>query len=235
LEPVFEHNGVLDMNSRIIKGLIVGLLALVTLQLGGCNSPRPTDVIRSSGDYRFNKGDFEGAASEFGEIAARNPGDWEAQYKLGLSQMELKQYSAARRALEIAYSQRPKDPKVAEALAEAMFRQKDESHLFAFLRSRAETNQTPEAYILLAKYSMDLNDPDSAKTAADTAIALQTGKSTEPYLLSAQLNERLGHLDEAERRYRQAYGMNPYDPRVKAGLQKFNVKLDNTTALPPGR
>src|SRR5439155_212444 len=81
------------------------------------------ETMRASGDYRFNKGDYAGAADEYSEIVARYPGDWEAQYKLGLSQLELKNYSAGRRALEIAYTQRPRDPKVAQALAEAMFRQ----------------------------------------------------------------------------------------------------------------
>src|SRR5438552_2026564 len=117
--------------------------------LEGCQAARPAETMRASGDYRFNKGDFAGAADEYSEIVARYPGDWEAQYKLGLSQLELKNYSAGRRALEIAYTQRPRDPKVAQALAEAMFRQGDESRLFAFLRARAQDTQLPEAYEML--------------------------------------------------------------------------------------
>ena len=203
--------------------------------LDGCQAARPAETIRASGDYRFNKGDYAGASDEYSEIVARYPGDWEAQYKLGLSQLELKNYSAGRRSLEIAYTQRPKDAKVAQALAEAMFRQGDESRLFAFLRSRAQETQLTEAYLMLAKYSMDLNDPDSAKTAVDTAIAIDDGKTTEPYLQAAALEERLGHLDQAERRLRQAYGINPYDTRVKEKLVALNVKIDQVTALPPGR
>lgn len=213
--------------SSIVLGLCVAF--------SGCNAARPTDTIRASGDWRFEHGDYAGAAAEYSEIVARYPGDWQAQYRLGLSELELKNYSAGRRALEIAYTQKPRDQKVAEALAEAMFRQGDENRLFAFLRARAQDTQLPSAYQMLAKYSMDLNDLDSAKTAIDTAIVIDEGKSTEPYLMAAALDQRLGHLDQAERRLRQAYGINPYDTRVRQQMQALNVKITNTTALPPGR
>ena len=221
------------MKCPTLRNFLVPVIAIV--MLAGCHAARPTETIRSSGDWRFDHGDYAGAASEYGEIVARYPGDYEAQYKLGMSQLELKNYSAGRRALEIAYTLKPKDPKAAEALAEAMFRQGDEARLFAFLRSRAQETQLPEAYEMLAKYAMDLNDPDSAKTAIDTAISIDDGNRTEPYLQAAALEERLGHLDQAERRLRQAYGINPYDTRVKEKLVALNVKFDHTTALPPGR
>ena len=223
--------------SRSLFGALCGVLLIPSAILGlaGCHAARPTETIRDSGDWRFEHGDYAGAADEYAEIVSRYPGDWEAQYRFGLSQLQLKHYSEGRRALEIAYTQRPNDAKVAEGLCEAMFRQGDEARLFAFLRSRAQQSQDARDYLLWAKYAMDANDPDSAKTALDTAIAIDNGRSTEPYLQSAVLEERLGHLDQAEKRLRQAYGINSFDTRVKEKLIALNVKLDNTTALPPGR
>ena len=233
------------MMKTMTKALVAtGFLLL----LSACVSDRPTDTIRASGDHRFKAGDFTLARDEYAEIVSRLPGDWEAQYKLGLCMMKTAELSGphraaelsgARRALEVAYSAaaRPhdRDQEVADALAEVMFQQKDESRLFAFLRERATTTQTIPAYIQLAHYSIELGDPDSAQTAIETAIQVDNSQTTEPYLEAAHLEERLGHMDEAVRRLRQAYGIKPDDHRVLDRLRALGEKPENTSPVMPGK
>ena len=80
------------------------LLALLTV---GCQTVRPPETVRRSGDHLFERGNYAAAAEEYGEIVARYPGDWRAQYKYGLSLLELEQNADARQALEIALTQKP--------------------------------------------------------------------------------------------------------------------------------
>jgi len=50
----------------------------------------------------------------------------------------------------------------------------------------------------------------------------------------AMLQEKLGNEDEALRRLRQAYGINPEDPRVREALQQRGQILGPTLGLPRG-
>ena len=209
---------------------------LCSALVSGCTSgPRPIEEIRMSGEHRYKYADYDGARDEFAEIVSRYPGDWHAQYMLGLSMLKTNELSAARRALETASTHKPESQEVADALAETLFMQKDEARLFAFLRDRAAKTQSVTAHLALAKYAIELNDPDSARTAVDTAIQLDDGVSTEPYLEAARLAERLGQMEEAVRRLRQAYGVNPADPRVQERLVALGETMGDLAPLPPGR
>ncbi|MHC4415084.1 MAG: tetratricopeptide repeat protein [Planctomycetota bacterium] len=210
------------------------VLILLSAMMAGCGA-RPVETIRDSGDFRFERGNFAGAAEEYTEITERYPGDWEAHYRLGLCQLELQRLDEARRALEIARTQRPRDTRIADALAESMFQQGDEAALFAFLKGRAEADQTVEAYLRMARYAVAMGDPDSAQVAFETAIVLDDGRSVEPYLEAAAFAERLGDMDEALRRLRQAYGIEPLDERVNQRLRDLGEVPGPTFALPPGK
>jgi tetratricopeptide (TPR) repeat protein len=213
----------------------MALAVLATLHLGGCATPpRPTETIRASGDHYYKIGDFEAARDEYAEIVSRYPGDWEGHYKLGMCCLQTQEFSTARRSLEIANAAKPANQEIANALAESMYRQGDESRLFAFLRQRAATTQTVEAHRQLGRYAMELNDPDSARVAFQTAIEIDEGQSADPYLDAAALSERLGQLDDAIRRLRQAYGINPRDRRVTEKLRALGEDPTTITPLPPG-
>jgi tetratricopeptide (TPR) repeat protein len=208
----------------------------ISLFLSGCSSaPRPIEIIRESGEHRYKYADYDGARDEFAEIVSRYPGDWQAQYMMGKSMLKTGELSAARHALETAYTHQPENQDVADALAEAMYQQNDESRLFAFLRDRAATTQRVQAHLVLARYASQLNDPDSAKTAIETAIELDNGATTEPYLEAAKLAEKLGDLELATRRVKQAYGVNPSDRRVIEQLERMGMKPAEVSPLPPGR
>jgi tetratricopeptide (TPR) repeat protein len=211
------------------------LCLLISLALTGCAAHRPTPEIRESGDFHFKRGEYAEAAPEYEEIVARYPGDWDAQYKLGKSLLELGQLPAARRALEIAHTRKPEDERIVDALAEVMFRQGDETELYAFLRGRAAETQAVRDYLRIVRYAMESNDPDSARTAVLTAIELDDGKSVEPYLAAADLAQRIGDMDEVVRRLRQAYGIDPTDERITKRLEALGEVPGPSFALEPGQ
>ena len=199
----------------------------------GCQMQRPVEKIRDRADFLYQQERYAEAAGEYAEITARYPGDWRAQHRLGLTMLELNNLTAARRALETAHTLRPGDHDVSDALAEVMFRQDDAQHLYAFLRQRAEATRSVAAYRQLAHYSLEMGDPDSAKTAIRTAIRIDGGQTVEPYLDAARLAEHLGDMDEAVRRLRQALYINPRHEVVKSRLRALGEIPGPTLALPP--
>jgi tetratricopeptide (TPR) repeat protein len=220
------------MLGRTLSVILLG----ITATLCGCSTAqRPIETIRASGDHFFKAGDWESARDEFAEIVSKYPGDADAQYKLGVSHLNLKETSAARRALEIAHARKPQNREYAASLAEAMFQQGDEARLIAFLRGRANATQQAADHIMLGRYAMALNDPDTARVAFDTAIEIDAGASADPYLDSSLLAERLGDIETAVRRLRQAISIAPHDFRVKDRLREMGEDPAKVVPLPPGR
>ncbi|MHC5113135.1 MAG: tetratricopeptide repeat protein [Planctomycetota bacterium] len=214
--------------------LSIVLVFSILLTLTGCAGQRSIDKISDSGHRLYKHGDYAAAADEFQEIADRYPGDWRAQYMLGMCRLELGQINDARRAMEIAWTRRPGDPDVADGLATAMLRGGDEETLYRFLQDRAEQTQSVTDYLRLARFTMDMNDPDSARLAVDTAIELDGGLSVEPYLVAADLAERVGDLERAVLRLRQAYAIDPQSRDVSTRLRMLGEVPGPTIAMPSG-
>lgn len=214
------------------RSITIFLILAATL-LHGCGYTS-TEALRNKADFRFMRGEYHQAVSDYSEIVARYPGDWRVQQRLGECYLEIGDPNRAREALEVAHSHRPNNTQIIDSLAEAMFRQGDETRLFAFLRERAESTQSPAAYLRLARFSIELNDPDSAKLAIDTAIVLDDARTVEPYLAAANLAQRVGDIDDAIFRLRQALGVDPKDKRVLQRLDELGEIPGPTLALPPG-
>lgn len=223
------------MTTRSMTRVMLGvLLSLVVMASVGCASTsRPTESIRTSADRAYDRGQFEAASNDYAEIIARYPGDWQAQYQYGRCQLELDQPANARRALEIAQTRRPEDPDVVDALAEALYELEEESHLYALLRQQAEATGSPRAWLRLADYANRLGDPDSASMAIETAIRVDDGNTTAPYIAAADFNQSVGRLDAAVRRLRQAHWINPADQNVVSRLKALGEVPGPTLALPP--
>jgi len=210
-------------------------VVLLVAALAGCGQ-RPIETIRTKADFYYGKGEYADASREYGEIADRYPGDWKAQYRLGLCYLELDEPLQARLALELADANHPGDPDVIDALAEATYRDPGTTpRVFEYVQRRAETEQTVRAWLRLARYAAALGDSDSATAAFETAIILDNGDSVEPYLQAAAYAQHIGDTDEAVRRLRQAYTINPTDPRVNGQLTDLGEVPGPTLALPPGR
>lgn len=214
--------------------MILPVLTMVMLAVG-CAQPRPLHVLRSNGDAAFERGEYLTAADAYGEIVDRRPGDWEAQFMLGRTYLELSRPYDARRALEIAASHRPSDRAIGHALARAMYEQGAGAELFSYLRSRASASRDPADYMELARYAMDLDDMDAASQAILTAIEFDGGRTVQPYLLAADFSARLGNTNDVIRRLRQAYGISRHDARVVDQLRQYGEVPGPTLSLPPGR
>lgn len=210
--------------------LIVVALAVAT----GCGQ-RPVQTVLANADFQFDHGNYQKAATEYKEVTVRQPGYWRAHYQLGICLLELGKPTDARRQLEQALTSQPRDPDVIEQLAEAMLAEGDETGLFMFLSEQARVNPSTDAYLRLARFSLLLNDPDSAQTAVLRAIDIDAGATVAPYLQAAELAERIGDVETAVRRLRQAYGIDPRDERVQQRLRALGEVPGPTIILPPGR
>lgn len=213
---------------------LIVTIALMATMTGCATGPRPVTSLREDGDWHYKRGEFDQAVTYYRQIANRYPGDWQAQHRYGRCELKLGNIFEARQALEIAHTRRPGHVGIVDALSEAMFLQGDENRLFAFLRERAESTQTAEAYLRQARYMIEMGDADSARTAIRTAILIDDGQTVLPYLQAATFAERIGDIEQAVIRLRQAYAIDPYDEVVKTRLRDLGEIPGPTLAMPPG-
>jgi tetratricopeptide (TPR) repeat protein len=213
------------------------LLALPLLVLlVGCSSTgqRPATAIRDDADLHFARGEFQQASGYYAAVVDRYPGDWDAQYRYGQCLLELDQPLEARRSLEIAHTRRPQHEGIVDSLAEAIYLVGDEDHLFPFLRERADSTQSVQAYLRLAKYSVEMGDPDSARRALQMALAINEGREIRPYVEAAAFAERIGDVEQAVAHLRAAYEIDPKNEQVKSRLRDLGEIPGPTMGLASG-
>ena len=205
----------LDMNRLLTIIACAGLL----LAAAGCSTKTSTSTLTEKSHFAFWSGQWAKAQSGYAELVQRFPENSTYQFKLGTAALNDGDLNTARRALEIAETLQPQDEQTALNLAETMYRQDDRSALFTFLRDRAESTQRSEDWLTLARYSLDLDDPDLARLAIQEALVLQTTESPEPYVVAAELAERLGDIDGALRSLKIAWTLDPENPKVQAMIR----------------
>jgi tetratricopeptide (TPR) repeat protein len=212
--------------------------APAALMLAACQGPPPTDATIAKADLLLEHDRCQDAADVIRPVVEANPGSWGAQYAYGRAMVCMGELPEGRHALEIAVARNPGDLDVIFALADCMEKQGDTGKIYLLLRNAGAELRSPEAYVRLATIAERVNDMDSAKQALDSAIEFDQGygisKSTEPYYRMAMLQSQLGNEDEAMRRLRQAYGINPQDPRVIEALETRGAVLGPTLGLPRG-
>ncbi|MGA1266845.1 MAG: tetratricopeptide repeat protein [Phycisphaerales bacterium] len=214
------------------------LLLMAAMAAAACQGPPPTDSTVQKADFLLEHDRCQEAADLVRPVVEANPGSWGAQYAFGRAMLCLGELPEARKALEVAVARNPEDLDVVFALAECMEQQGDTGKVYLLLRNAGAELRSPEAYVRLAELAERMNDLDSAKQALESAIEFDQGyqipKSTEPYYRMAMLQARLGNEPECIRRLRQAYGINPEDPRVVAALQERGQVIGPTLGLPRG-
>ncbi len=221
---------------QCIHSLAVALIAITAIgSLVGCVKGKSSEQLLADGDYAYRYGRYEEAAGDFRQVLDRYPGDVQANLGYARTQIALGNLDQARTALETAASSKPEDFQISLLLAEVLFKQGDTTRLYQLLRDRAIEQRRAEAWIVLARYALELDDPDTAQTAVVAALEISDDSSPEPYLLASELAERVGDQKEALRRLRQAYGLAPNDPRIEAMLREYGEVPGPTIALPPGR
>jgi len=171
------------------------------------------------GDYAMWQGRWADATDDFKAAAEMHPGDWRAQYGLGQCLLKIDEPQQASQALTIAESLRPNNTAIADMLAVALLKSGDNNRLYSFLLARARKHQTVHAWTRMAEYSLDLDDPDSATNAINTAIAISNRTDAAPYITAATIAEKLGDDALAITRWRQAWHINPDNEQIDGALR----------------
>jgi Flp pilus assembly protein TadD len=200
---------------------VVFLLALfLAMVLTGCSHKRvPYATLREQAHFAFWVGNWPQAQAGYAELTERSADNWTFQYKLGTAALHNDDLDTARQALAIAETLRPQDRTIAVNLAETMYRQNDQDALFTFLVDRAESTQAADDWLLLATYSLDLEDPDMARLAVQQALMLDNSESAQPYVVAAKLSQRLGDIDAALRSLKIAWTLEPDNSEVHAMIR----------------
>lgn len=221
-----------------IRRLAVLSLIVVPVALQGCKSPDAESAITRADDFlRYDQ--FDRAAQAVEPVVRDQPGNWKAQYALGRALMGQGDLEGARRALDQAHVLRPTDADVTFALATCMARQNDTSGAYTLLRGYGREFRSWRAYLTLSNIAEQAGDADTAMQAAEDAIKVNEpvpgGRlSTEPYMRAAEVCFKYGRKEMGVRRLRQAYGVNPDDPRVVEALRAQGITPGKAIVLPPG-
>lgn len=192
-------------------------------------------AAKKEADHAFQYGQFDKAAVAYAEILERAPGDWEVEYRYGVSLAEIGNLSEARTHVETAYAANPGSQEVAAGLAQVYFKLNEKQKLVQLLQQRGTTMNSLESYMLLADYGLRMNDPDVATMAVNGAILLANGNDFRPYLAAVKVAEEVGDAKLANRRLRQAYAVAPNAGPVRAKVAEYGLAFEPTTGLPPGQ
>jgi len=192
------------------------------MALTGCGQPSNTTLLER-GNYAMWQGRWSDAATSFQMAAEQHPGDWQAQYHLGQCYLEMGDATSASQSLAVAESLRPADSEIAALYAESLLLSNEQDKLYSFLLNRAQKQQTVNDWIIFAEYTMDLDDPDSATNAINTAITISNGTDAQPYIIAASFAERLGDDTLAVHRWREAWMIEPSNDSVSNALRAHGI------------
>lgn len=214
------------------------LSVIVTISLAGCKGPSSEALVGQAEEF-LKHDQYADALKSVEPVIRDHPGNWKAQLAYGRALLGEGDLEGARRALDRAHSLQSSSPEAAFALAQCMAAQRDMAAAYQLLRGFAREFRSWSAYTTLSAIAEQAGDADTAVQAADDAIRMNEpipGQrlSTEPYLRAAEVAFRFGKEDAGVRRLRQAYGINPDDPRVSVMLREHGVQPGRAIALPPG-
>jgi tetratricopeptide (TPR) repeat protein len=201
--------------------LRIGCLLLTSaFFVQGCAQPSNKSLLER-GNYAMWQGRWADARGDFEKAAIQHPGDWRAQYNLGKCYMEMGEPQTASQSLAIAESLRPFDIEVADLYAASLLESGNQNKLYSYLHKRAQTQQTVRAWTIFANYAMELDDPDSATSAINTAIELSNGTNETPYIAAATFAQQLGDDALAITLWKQAWSINPSNKTVAEAIRSY--------------
>ena len=202
--------------------LVLVLLCTLFLTIVGCGQPSNTTLLEQ-GNYAMWQNRWSDAANSFTKATSQHPGDWEAQYKLGKCYLEMGEPQRASQSLAVAESLRPNDIEVSDLYAESLLLSGERDLLFTYLFERAKRVESARAWMVFAEYTMEIDDPDSAITAINTAIKLSDGTDARPHVIAAAFAERLGDDTLAVTRWEEAWIIEPTNEDISNALRAHGV------------
>ncbi|GAB4518285.1 MAG: hypothetical protein Tsb0013_22440 [Phycisphaerales bacterium] len=211
------------------------LLPLALLvALGGCQTnERATHRIEASGDRAMRQSDYQLAADEYQEVVSRRPGRWDVRVKLAEALLENGQAAYAREQLEVAYTQRPTDPRILDLLAAAMLESGDTEAMTRELRFAAEESGKAPDWYRLGVFLTRAGDDDAAEIALLTAARIDGGEDAAFQKGLARFYTSVGDDTRALERYRMALFLDPEDEDVLAAIRGMGQVPGPTFAIPP--
>lgn len=216
LKSLLSHrmmNAMKRINPIVVALGAVGLMAVCTI-VSGCSNKVPAESLAKRAHFNYWAGNWSLAQEQYAQLVDRIPDNWKYQFHLGSSALQNNDLDIARSSLSIAETLEPQNDEIASELAETMYRQDDRDALFTFLVDRAESTQNSDDWLMLARYSLDLDDPDMARLAVQEALVLDVSDSAEPYIVAAQLSERVGDIDSALKSLKIAWTLEPDNEQV---------------------
>ena len=201
-----------------MKQLSITFIGCVIFTIAGCGQPS-NSFLMERGDYAMWQERWVDATNDYRAAAEMHPGDWRAQYGYGQCLLKIDEPQLASHALTIAETIRPTNTAIADLLAEALLRSGSNDQLYSFLSKRAQKYQTVHSWTRMAEYTMELDDPDSATNAINTAIAISNGSSARPYIVAASIAEKLGDDTLAIDHWKNAWHIDPNNEYIETSLR----------------
>ena len=208
--------------------LVVGFLGTV-----GCES---IGFVRRDAEDAVERGDWQRAEVRVNQVLAKDPSDWKGLYYRGLIRLEQQRPGDAAIALERSLALRdgyPEAKDVADALAEALYRQDDAKSLHDFLARRTRESGRPADYMRQAKYLTRIGDHDGAKVAFRKAVHFWPSNDITPHVEMADFYESIGDKKNTIAALTEAYKINPNIPRINNRLRALGVIPGPTLAQTP--
>jgi len=199
------------------------LLCVLCGLLSGCGGQPANTTLIERGNYAMWQSRWSDATTDFNKAIEQHPGDWEAQFNLGKCYMNMGDPVRASQSLAVAESLQPADTEISDLYAKSLLQSGEEDRLYSFLLNRAQKQQTVRSWTVFAEYAIDLDDPDSATNAINTAIAISDGTNARPYVLAAMYAERLGDDTLAVTRWQEAWMIDPANETVSNALRAHGV------------
>ncbi len=212
----------------------VGLLLVACLlSTVGCES---VGFVRRDAEDAIERGDWQRAEMRVNEVLAIDPSDWKALYYRGLIRLEQKRPADAAIALERSLALRegyPEADDVADALAEALYRQDDAKGLHDFLSRRTRESGRAADFMRQAKFLTRIGDHDGAKVAYRKAVHFWPSNDVTPHVEMADFYESIGDKKNTIAALTAAYRINPNIPRINNRLRALGVIVGPTLAQTP--
>jgi Tfp pilus assembly protein PilF len=229
------HRVVRDSDRFITQKSFVTWLAAAPLALAvaGC-----TDMVtfsKQSHDEGMNyyaQKDYADAAGAFRNAVRQVPNDYQDEYWLANSyasqgqwQQAIHSYETAREVMNIdGFGQQDTKMKyvVLDGLANAIASSDTRDSDINAAEVKAQSHQSADDYLLLAKIFVARGDPDSAIDSYDRAAMIDP----ENFYIAKEYGlylERLGQNQKAETPLRRAYAINGTDQQVSDALRRIGV------------
>jgi tetratricopeptide (TPR) repeat protein len=230
---------------------LLGVVSALLLCSLGCAEP---DQVRLQAYDAFRQQNYDKSQALFTKTVEINAPDWKSHYYLGL--LALQHYNdsaAAVRELEICYTVRkskannqlgvtpgsaetavpaPTLSQIADALAEAYYRQKNTARLAGFLKEMTHDRGDLDDYIRLGEYMQKAGDPDAAREGFMLAIKMAPSGNTAPYIAIADFYDTVGDRTQALYYLRQGYAAKPGDYEVSKRIRAHGDVPGPSLAVP---